>query len=533
MPSTSGLMHDDSEKSSGLDFEPSTLAAQNQKGGEVKKGFQLRVVFVQLTLLACILTVVVAPSSTIFINNALHTVDETAYAITKISTKKTTADINNVLNAYKVVAENWGRRPSTTRVMTTNHANLTAEMYPGTWVKEYVDALSQYPFISSLVCQGNEGAAGPVIRRYPDHPNASMVSIDAYAWAQVDPITNQTTVVRGYEYDYLDWSTNLTYYRVYIDKDYQAMQEPVPEATGNGTFTVRYLYGPQSGLNVTFWGYSTNLYGNPNDPRPTHRCQASSVVDRVVYPYLAANLPSNGSVVMFFDTLNQGKMLGSSVKGSITNHAEKTQYPVYDTPNTTVSNIGRFLLRTASQNLTLLPSSATYKTRLDDGRDWYIGIQELLPDYKNRWHVVVAVPRSDYYEDIDAGIKRSIIIISVLSCVGMVCVAGVSVLFTLPLSRLGARMAEVTQMKFSSLQQGQLNRRSFLKEIADLENNFHIMVKAFAAGIKKNADLVGVRVGGNSSKDLHGTVRSPQQAPVLPSPPKGLASFKLGGRFGL
>ncbi|KAJ3282292.1 hypothetical protein HK104_010972 [Borealophlyctis nickersoniae] len=140
-----------------------------------------------------------------------------------------------------------------------------------------------------------------------------------------------------------------------------------------------------------------------------------------------------------------------------------------------------------------MPQHSSFRATLEDGRDWYIGTRELRPDYLNVWQVVVAVPREDLFGGIDKSINRSIIIIAVLSVVGLVLIGAVSFGLTLPLKTLGIRMSEVTQMKFSSLEQGRLNRRSIIKEIANLEDTFHIMVKAFASGIRKNADLVGRR----------------------------------------
>ncbi|KAJ3276695.1 hypothetical protein HK104_003637 [Borealophlyctis nickersoniae] len=139
-----------------------------------------------------------------------------------------------------------------------------------------------------------------------------------------------------------------------------------------------------------------------------------------------------------------------------------------------------------------MPQHSRFRATLEDGRYWYIGTSELRPDYLNVWQVVVAVPREDF-GGIDKSINKSIIIIAVLSTVGLMLIGAVSFGLTMPLKTLGKRMSEVTQMKFSALEQGRLNRRSIIKEIANLEDTFHTMVKAFASGIRKNADLVGRR----------------------------------------
>ncbi|KAJ3268619.1 hypothetical protein HK104_005329, partial [Borealophlyctis nickersoniae] len=487
-----------------LDLNPADLA-QSGKKTEVRRIIQVPLVILQITLLAIILVLVVAPSSSIFIRNTRDTVDETAGVIVNITTSKTAENIRTALNNFKQLAQTFGDRSSVISVIENRNTNMLA--LTGTpWMKEYVDALNMFSQVASLTCLAAETPQAKANRMFPYSPNVTQIHLSTYGMGVFQDY---------YNFYPLDYTNNLTYSDYAVNPDgtrppggpgvqifphynmsmipaYQMLTSPQPETKGNGSWNLQFI----ASYNVLYMDYGTNFYNDPTTLGvPTMRCSAGSFVDQVMNPFLAASIPSNGSVVFVFDSRLGGSMIASSVFGSTMDIASMGTYRVDTAPNITVSQVGRYLKSLHSGDWTLMPPSSTHKATLQDGREWYIGTQQIRPDYINTWQVVVAIPREDFFGAIDTSIQKSVVIIAVLSCVGVVLIGGVSFLLTVPLKRVGNRMAEVTQMKFSALEQGRLNRRSIIKEIASLEDTFHLMVMAFASGIRKNADLVQGRRG--------------------------------------
>ncbi|KAI8816943.1 uncharacterized protein EV422DRAFT_266456 [Fimicolochytrium jonesii] len=162
-------------------------------------------------------------------------------------------------------------------------------------------------------------------------------------------------------------------------------------------------------------------------------------------------------------------------------------------PVPAVDHIGKFI-QSRYPVLSDMPTDVLeFKANLG-GEDWYIATKPLhlgpgSVSAGSRWQLVIAFPRSDFFYRIDQSIRNSIIVIAVCSTVGLLAAAAVSFVITVPLQRLAHRMTEVTNLKFSALENGKLQARSLLREIGSLENTFAVMVRAFAAGIRKNSEM--------------------------------------------
>ncbi|KAJ3169163.1 hypothetical protein HDU88_000956 [Geranomyces variabilis] len=307
------------------------------------------------------------------------------------------------------------------------------------------------------------------------------------------------------------------FYPVATDPNYQIMQASNPIRENGSHWNVGILAGTQE----LYGSVSKLIYQDDRrDAKPTHGCQAGGDIATSLGPFLTASVPSPGGVVFLYDTkispdstpnTTAGAMIASSVPGSFVSSdgvrckiapnayhfARKLQHTycrimLADTcassPSALVSNVGKFLFRVdATLNFA---GTQTFKADLA-GRSWYIATQRLEVDtFGNAWIVVVAFPREDFFAAIDRSIQQNVIIIGCLVAAAVLLVVVLSFAFTVPLSKLVARMEEVTQMRFSALGDKTLEARSFVREIALMEEKFHIMVQAFAAGIKKNAGLL-------------------------------------------
>ncbi|KAJ3285654.1 hypothetical protein HK104_009385 [Borealophlyctis nickersoniae] len=545
-------MADENAPTTAADFNPKDLA-ESGKQTEVRRFLQLPLVLVQLALLAIILLLVVAPSSSIFIKNARDTVDDTAGVIVNITTNKAADDIKNVLTNFRVLAEDFGDRTSIVNVV-INRSLPMLSLVGTPWMREYISALNMYPQVASLICLASETPDAKANRKYLNTPNVTQFGLDKYSL----PATG------FYSFYPLDYPSDLNYssykllpgeclkygtralknasgtmvpidpvpmfaykYNLTVFQSYAMLTSPNPENKGNGSWHLMFV----PGYNILYMDYSTNFYDDVATPTvPSHRCQAGSFVDAVLNAFLKGAVPSGGSLIFIFDSRLNGSMISSSVKGSVMDIKGQGTYPVNLAPNLTVSQVGRFLRSTFNNDFTKMPQHSSFGVTLEDGREWYIGTRELRPDYLNVWQVVVAVPREDFFGEIDKSINKSIIIIAVLSVVGLILIGVVSFGLTLPLKTLGIRMSEVTQMKFSALEQGRLNRRSVIKEIAALEDTFHIMVKAFASGIRKNADLVGRR-GPTNTNSTAASSPATNSRDYLDQPPPPMVGTPSGNEI--
>ncbi|KAJ3184250.1 hypothetical protein HDU87_005097 [Geranomyces variabilis] len=106
--------------------------------------------------------------------------------------------------------------------------------------------------------------------------------------------------------------------------------------------------------------------------------------------------------------------------------------------------------------------------------------------------LVLAIPRSEVFGEIDSARARARGI-SIGVSVGMaVVIGGIFVLVVLPLSDLVREMAMLTKLDFGTLESsGALDNRSWIRQVQVV---FATMVKAFAGAIKKNRTMVGKQV---------------------------------------
>ncbi|KAI8841731.1 hypothetical protein BC829DRAFT_402055 [Chytridium lagenaria] len=159
-----------------------------------------------------------------------------------------------------------------------------------------------------------------------------------------------------------------------------------------------------------------------------------------------------------------------------------TQFTVSTTNDTTLKSIGT-KIRSIYGNFTKIPNrnqTTTLQTDVD-GQQWLISTRYLTEP--NDWLLVVAIPRSDFFGEIDAATRRVLAICISIAVIGIGFVALISFFALQPLGKLAKAMESLTKLDFSALEGNILNERSGVTEVRRLQ--------AFASGIRKNKALVG------------------------------------------
>ncbi|RKO89659.1 hypothetical protein BDK51DRAFT_33547, partial [Blyttiomyces helicus] len=412
-------------------------------------------------------------SSSIFIGNAHTTIDQSALTIANMSTIKAYSDVSEVLRVYETKARSWGAQDATVSVLLGNRAQLANEIVSA-WVVDSMKQLLEHPWREERIGGGRGGAKSLNV------DGASLLTILEGVGDFFFPVTN---IECPYLYPTYNFSMG-----------FQRMTAPNPAPAFDGMWHIVMLPGTTalywqvtSLMSPTYYGVM--FYSNPFTPdTPTHVCQTASLADVTITPYLEASLPSPNSVIAFFDA-KTGQMFSSSVVGSLKMPDNTGTWTLETAPNITLSQLGKFLLSQFGTYASITENYTTTAT-LSDGKQWYIGASPIIPDNYNSWLIVVAFPRSDFFAQIDESITKSSILIGILSAFGALTTALFAWLFARPLNTLTVSIGLLTQMKFSQLEDGQLEHRSIIMEIGSLENSFATMVKAFAVGLKKNAQLV-------------------------------------------
>ncbi|KAJ3068741.1 hypothetical protein HK102_007098, partial [Quaeritorhiza haematococci] len=139
-----------------------------------------------------------------------------------------------------------------------------------------------------------------------------------------------------------------------------------------------------------------------------------------------------------------------------------------------------------------IPTTPQILYRRINDIDFVVSVSAFNLTEVNTYILAAVVPYDQVFGNIDRANRNSIIIFIVVT-VGVVAISAVAMWFSLrPLYTLSVAMESLTQFDFGVLEQGKLlDIRSFIMEIAHIQNTFSVMVKAFAGGIRSNRMLVG------------------------------------------
>ncbi|KAI8904274.1 hypothetical protein DFJ77DRAFT_480779 [Powellomyces hirtus] len=165
-----------------------------------------------------------------------------------------------------------------------------------------------------------------------------------------------------------------------------------------------------------------------------------------------------------------------------------------------LSKCNSSLLRAAGQHVldtygsyTNAPESGSKRIKTADGVHAFLDYVRLWDDDTGLDMVAfLVIPEDDLLATMKRSRRSAVISVSVVAAV-MLAVAGfMSYLFTLPLSRLSNIMRAATNFDFSSVRDKKTaSQRSFLREIAMMEDVFMTMLIKFAKAIEANKQLMG------------------------------------------
>ncbi|KAI8841732.1 hypothetical protein BC829DRAFT_420437 [Chytridium lagenaria] len=290
-------------------------------------------------------------------------------------------------------------------------------------------------------------------------------------------VWTNTTFVSGYRLDgganialWTDWTTNGFLYRAnYNDRTnkYDLGVRPNYEFPWNVVLlnTALHVYKPQSYLALGTLGHTTFVSES----------------------MLANNVPYTLYSVNYTDP-----------------YKSVTQFTVATTNDTIVRAVGS-KLRSIYGNFTKIPNRNRATTLQTDvnGQQWLISTRYLTEP--NDWLLIVAIPRSDFFGEIDAATRRVLAICISIAVIGIGFVALISFFALQPLGKLAKAMESLTKLDFSALEGNILNERSGVTEVRRLQTTFSIMCKAFASGIRKNKALVS----GGANTGMKSTLNPP------------------------
>ncbi|KAJ3282096.1 hypothetical protein HK104_011105 [Borealophlyctis nickersoniae] len=140
-----------------------------------------------------------------------------------------------------------------------------------------------------------------------------------------------------------------------------------------------------------------------------------------------------------------------------------------------------------------LDQISSFQANIDGQQDWVVLVTGVpLSGYLEDTLVLVsATPRALIFGRIDSARSRSTGIAIGLSVGMTILIAGLFVGVAAPLAKLSRAMDMLTQLDFDALEKGKLlSEHSLIYEIYRVQTTFATMVKAFAAGIRKNRDFM-------------------------------------------
>ncbi|KAI8584859.1 hypothetical protein BDZ88DRAFT_435249 [Geranomyces variabilis] len=112
-----------------------------------------------------------------------------------------------------------------------------------------------------------------------------------------------------------------------------------------------------------------------------------------------------------------------------------------------------------------------------------------IRQYGMDWIVLVSIAERDINEPIVQS-RKKVLITSLCVAFGMLCfAAAASFIITIPLKKLTAIMKQATNMDFSALSTGYLDRKVPISELAEMQRVFSTMLERFAHAIQNNRNL--------------------------------------------
>ncbi|KAI8815489.1 hypothetical protein BJ742DRAFT_733906 [Cladochytrium replicatum] len=319
-----------------------------------------------------------------------------------------------------------------------------------------------------------------------------------------DIITQVTWLLRNNAITQCDWTNTTGCYLYPIDPsngsagEFPIMKAPFPQPT------LRKILYPCQVLSscptTGSWKFETLngafslTYGKCSKSSPVV-FGASVVVDgtTVVKALFTSLQPTAGSKL--FAITSDWKVAGTNGIGNDINQTSKTFYTVTDHPDPIITELGTLIQNQVngdSSKVKMLDKLINSVALSSDGsRSWFYMSHTLSLNITTPVAIVVAIPFADFFNDIRESQKTSIGLTVGFGCMSIFIVAVIAFGITRPVRSLTRLMSQVTKFDFSVLESsGGLTEQNVFTEIREMEKTFNIMVKAFAAAIKRNKSMV-------------------------------------------
>ncbi|KAJ3287045.1 hypothetical protein HDU76_007892, partial [Blyttiomyces sp. JEL0837] len=312
---------------------------------------------------------------------------------------------------------------------------------------------------------------------------------------------------------WVDWSTNGYMMQSSYNTTSNSYDAPAPLSVpymyiiGNSDAVIKMLSDPLG--TDTWYSYSytqavmigsvtRHMIDNQiSTKHPLYSCSVNMEANLALGALFTSLKVTPNSKLFMIDSTN-GILLANSVPNSIfwTNYSDpylSSSIPWTPTMSndTLLNKLGQTLLNLYG-NYSKVPynngQTLSIQTPIGDGQEWFINTKYLARP--NNWLLVIAIPRNDFFSNIDAAKKRVLIISISVAVAGVVLVSVASFLALRPLYKLTEAMKLLTKMDFSALEGNILKDRSLIAEVRGLQITFSTMCKAFAAGIRKNKNLM-------------------------------------------
>ncbi|KAJ3177674.1 hypothetical protein HDU85_005785 [Gaertneriomyces sp. JEL0708] len=477
-----------------MDHDPVTLAASlNTAGKAGSRRKQIRIPFLIIFMLLWVLTssIIITPTMLVLMHHVRRNMSDWANVSITQAADQAVEYVVNMQAQFERIITDWGSRRSVISAVTTNMNDLQSLLNDGSpLLFEAGRTLDLNRNIKALYCASREGVNGPMVRINPDVPNFTEIVMSRPA--NLEGKDDQLLL-----YAWMDYSTNLQY-RFSMSVNGEPFGPPQVDARPRNFGDDAYYWmmdaaegRPMGRWHITspldwesaMWTFSKVFYGDAAQPTaPTHVCTAASPVESTINPFLNRIKPTDNSVIVIYNTKTL-ETIGSSLANAIKDDTRMTVYTFETSPNPTIRSLAAALI---PDTVAALSTKAIVQTQVA-GHTFFITGRPIRPDVESEWMMIIAVPSSDVYGALEYTIK---IVAGVVGATGVAvwCTYMLSGWWSAyPLRRLDKRMKEVTMMKFNQLYNGRLDNRSYIREIADLEDSFHTMVKSFAAGLQKNS----------------------------------------------
>ncbi|KAJ3333735.1 hypothetical protein HDU76_004547 [Blyttiomyces sp. JEL0837] len=236
-----------------------------------------------------------------------------------------------------------------------------------------------------------------------------------------------------------------------------------------------------------FWAIQLKYPYQPvesiNDPTRKRYCRAGIEMQTTLSAFFKSIKPTVNSILYMVDDL--GFIVVSSENGTMANTPSNNI-------NSVIASTGKSLIAEAG-NITNVPNNYL-KTVMLDGTKYILASKDFqMPSTSQINKVVMVVPYLDFYGTTESSTTKALVIalviVGIVSSIGVVFVAGLSLLAVLPLRRMANSMRELTKFDFSVLENGKLESTSIVSEFNLVESTFLKMVKAFAYAIRESRTL--------------------------------------------